>query len=165
MEVSLNGLRRRTQFTFFILVILCTCLANPLLALQLVRSVLVDILGGRLEISARNASTQVRLISVRLNDRNLKEFETDYGDILELLATHTDSTTTYVVLRTHLGSGACGGSHVYLLTIRDPATLDVSPVLRECLGDRPNIRFENGAVLVGPYYSFGGSWDRREGSW
>jgi hypothetical protein len=105
---------------------------------------------GDVEISAINQSKQERLITVKLGGHVLKQFKTRFGDWLDILASYTASDATYVVLRTNIGNGACGGTGgLYVLTFDEadippkaPLPLAVSPILDACLGESPEVKFD-----------------------
>jgi hypothetical protein len=104
----------------------------------------IDLLSGRLEITAKNQKDE-RVISVRLGQRSLKEFKTYAGPWLDFLGTYSGVEAAYVVLRTNMGSGACVGTDVFVLRIKESngnvPVVDVSPVLRKCMGEGPEVKF------------------------
>ena len=103
-----------------------------------------------MEISASNQSEQERLITVKLDGHVLKQFKTRFGDWLDILASYTAGDAAYVVLRTNIGNGACGGTGgLYVLAFdesgvppKEPLPVAVSPILDACLGDTPEVKFE-----------------------
>lgn len=129
---------------------------------------------GLLEITARNETDTARAISVGLDDKSLAEFKTDPGMALDLLATYTGAGATYVVLRTNLSQGGCGGTDVYVLTVyteregQEGPGVEVSPVLQKCMGDVPGICFtyeenEGEIVSVAGYDLRNDTWVAEEG--
>ena len=98
-----------------------------------------------LEVGAVNQSDEVRLISVRLDDKSLAEFKTDPGMTLDLMATYSGAGATYLVLRTNLSQGGCGGTDVYVLTAYPEGEggphVEVSPILQKCMGEVPGVCF------------------------
>jgi hypothetical protein len=134
--------------------------ASPIVQ-QTAKTVRTDTLSGPLEITARNQSDKVRLISVQLNKRPLTEFRTEAGDRLDLLATYAGSDVTYVVLRTNMGQGACVGTDVFVLTILEAeksSRANVSPILQKCMGEEPTIKFDNGVVSVAGFSLRNNKW-------
>ena len=110
------------------------------------QTVQISIRAGLLEVSARNQA-DIRLISVRLQNRLLAEFKAHIGEALDFLATYADIDATYVVLRTNMGQGACVGTDIFVLKIlenkdgKDVARADVSPILQKCRGEGPEVKF------------------------
>ena len=105
----------------------------------------ITIGAGFLEIAASNQSDTGRAISVRLGDQVMAEFKTDFGMALDLLATYAGAGATYVVLRTNLSQGGCGGADVYVLTAypdgENGPHVEVSPILQKCMGEVPAVCF------------------------
>ena len=117
-----------------------------------------------MEISAINQSEQERLITVKLGDRIRKQFKTHPGTWLDILASYAAADATYVVLRTNIGNGACGGTGgLYVLTFdesdvppKEPLPVAVAPILEGCLGDTPAVKFDldahgNEVITVNEY--------------
>src|SRR5947209_221620 len=125
------------------------CAVSTVKAQQEEQVVKLTIQEGVLEISATNQSEQERLITVKLGNRILKQFKTRFGDWLDILASYTAGDATYVVLRTNIGNGACGGTGgLYVLAFdesdippKEPLPVKVSPILDACLGDTPEVKF------------------------
>jgi len=83
----------------------CLCAVPSLQGQEEIKNVRIDLLTGPLEITAKNQGNIDRLISVRFNKKLLKEFKTDIGSWLDLLATYRGVDADYIVLRTNQGSG------------------------------------------------------------
>jgi hypothetical protein len=120
------------------------------------KTIRMDMREGILEIQ-RNQDDNGKLISVVLNKKLLKKFETDSGDWLDFLAMYNGSLETYIVVRTNMGQGACVGTDVFVLKISEylrreetEPYVEVSPVLQKCMGETPEVKFanENGADII-----------------
>src|ERR1051326_1460919 len=152
-----------TIFAFF-----CLCAAPIAHAQQDEQVVTISIFWGDVEISAKNVSDQSRLITVTLDDGTnehvLKQFKTNPGSSIDILASYNASAYVYVVLRTETGNGACAGAGgIYVLTFdesslppKDPLPVSVSPILEACLGDMPTVNFDTSTqayivISVGGY--------------
>lgn len=161
-------LRAGTVFALF-----CLCAITTVKAQQEEQVVKFSTREGLLEISARNQSEQDRLITVKLDGQILKRFKTHFGDWLDILASYTAGDATYVVLRTNIGNGACGGTGgLYVLTFDEsdipPKQLlpvAISPILEACLGDTPTVKFDldnqgNEIIFVNEYELRNNRWIR-----
>ncbi len=138
-----NVCRNRLTSTPLItaLLFLCPTVTIATNAQQVSQGVRVSTLTGMLEITAKNQA-EFRLISVKLDSQVLKEFKTDLGVDLDLLATYEyGAEATYIVLRTNMGQGACVPTDIYVLTLHEyddktqkkTPRLEISPVLQGCL--------------------------------
>src|SRR3982751_3982867 len=78
---------RRTRWAFLAATFLCV--AAPLKAQENEKTIRIDLLNGPLEITARNQNENIRLISVRFNQKVLMEIKTGFGDWLDFLATYS----------------------------------------------------------------------------
>ena len=152
--------------TIFALFLLC---AAPIAQAQQDEQVVtISIFWGDVEISAKNVSDQSRLITVTLDDGTnehvLKQFKTNPGSSIDILASYNASAYVYVVLRTETGNGTCAGAGgIYVLTFdesslppKDPLPVSVSPILEACLGDMPTVNFDTSTqayivISVGGY--------------
>ena len=129
--------------------LLWVCAVAPARAQQEQLAVQVTTRAGLMEVRAKNQTDEVRQISVALNGQLLTEFKTDFGITLDFLATYAGIDATYIVLRTNQGQGACVGTDVFVLTLYEYGVrgekkppVDVSPVLRKCMGEAPPVKFE-----------------------
>jgi len=104
---------RHCRTAFFAMAFLCAIVS--LKAQEGEKKARIDLLTGPFEISSRNQNEKTRLISVRFNQKLLKEFKAGFGDWLDFLAMYSGSNATYIVLRTNFGSGACGPTDVFCI--------------------------------------------------
>jgi hypothetical protein len=146
---------RHSRLACFAMAFLCAIVS--LKAQEGEKKIRIDLLTGPLEISSKNQNENTRIISVRFNQQLLKEIKTGFGDWLDFLAMYSGSNATYIVLRTNSGSGACGPTDVFVLTIYESeygktgSRAEVSPILQKCMGDSPSVTFnadQKGRIVV-----------------
>ena len=121
------------------------------------------------EVSADSNIGDSRVVTIKVNGQGVKVFTIDAGFTLDVLATYKGFNEYYLVLRTNIGSGACVGTDLYVLKISFVSTsnsvshADVSPRLRDCMGEVPDVHFilsDKGGIVVAVFDNElrGGKW-------
>src|ERR1041384_6935255 len=119
------------------------------------RPVHTVVLGQPVEIVPTKGSDAANFVtvSVTYGGKTLRQFAAEDVTFPQILASYGgDYTDNYLLYRTSMGNGACGGGSLYIIKFgyksegQSPQVdVTVSPVLTTCLGEFPSVKFDTAA--------------------